>query len=345
MPQDMKIWEIRNGDNLKEIRKAKLDLEERIQKWLQNDISIITNDLLVIGKEVQTDFGGVIDLLCLESDGDVVIVELKRDKTPREITAQTLDYASWVKDLSHDKITEIANGYLGDKGPLEDAFKKRFDDELPEILNEHHNMLIVASNIDPSTERIIKYLSDFYGVGINAATFQYFRDEDEKEFLARVFLIEPSQVERSRETRTTSKRKPNLTIEELQDIAESKGVGEIHEILINGLTSCFDYRGTTRSTVAFVGIIEESRNTIFSLIPGESDSSQGVRFQVYIDRLLKYLDASKDEVTQVLPPNRQEQRPWRNAPLTVVGFFKHADEVDRFVTWLNELKKKPNVPV
>jgi RecB family endonuclease NucS len=41
--------------------------------------------------------GGRIDLLCINGDGDIVIVELKRDKTPREITAQALDYASWVQ--------------------------------------------------------------------------------------------------------------------------------------------------------------------------------------------------------------------------------------------------------
>ena len=55
-----------------------MDLEERIENWLEKDISIIANDLLVIGRQVETDFGGVIDLLCLELDGDVIIVELKR---------------------------------------------------------------------------------------------------------------------------------------------------------------------------------------------------------------------------------------------------------------------------
>jgi len=340
MPQDVKIWEVREGDELKEIQKTKLDLEERIENWLEKDISIIAGDLLVIGRQIETDFGGVIDLLCLESNGDVVIVELKRDKTPREITAQTLDYASWVKDLSNDKITQIANKYLGERGPFEDAFKKKFEDDVPEILNEHHSMLIVASEIDSSTERIIKYLSDSYGVGINAATFQYFRDEHDKEFLARVFLIEPGQVERSREIRTASKRKPNLTFEELQEIAESKGVGETYSVLVDELKNYFDYRGTTRSTVAFIGIIEGSRNTIFSLIPGESDTNQGVRFQLYIDRFTNYLGASKDDLVQVLPQNRSEQQPWKNAPITVVGFFKDMEEVNVFLQGLNGFKQK-----
>ena len=64
---------------------------------------------MVIGRQVETDFGGYIDLLCLDSKGDVVIIELKRGRTPREVTVQTLDYASWVNKLSHDKIAEIAS--------------------------------------------------------------------------------------------------------------------------------------------------------------------------------------------------------------------------------------------
>jgi hypothetical protein len=86
MPEAVRIWEILDGDSLKEIKSARLDLEERVENWLERDISIISNDLLVIGRQIETDFGGVIDLLCLDYSGDVVILELKRDKTPREIT-------------------------------------------------------------------------------------------------------------------------------------------------------------------------------------------------------------------------------------------------------------------
>jgi len=183
MTEEIRIWSILEGDNLSEIKKGKLNLEKRIENWLEKDISIISNNLMVIGKQVPTDFGGAIDLLCLEDNGDLVIVELKRDKTPREITAQTLDYASWIKDLSNERITEIAGNYLGENGPLEVAFKKKYDSELPEILNDDHKMLIVASEIDSSSERIIRYLSDAYGVKINAITFQYFQDEKERELL------------------------------------------------------------------------------------------------------------------------------------------------------------------
>jgi uncharacterized protein YeaO (DUF488 family) len=310
MPEEVRMWEILGGEDLREVQRTRLDLESRIEGWLARDISIISDDLLVVGRQVQTVFGGVIDLLCLDSQGDVTIVELKRDKTPREITAQTLDYASWVKDLSNEKITEIANAYLGDRGPLEEAFRKRFDTELPEVVNENHKMMIVASELDSSSERIIRYLSDSYGVGINVATFGYFRNESGQEFLARVFLIEPEQVEYKTQTKSGSKRQPALTHKELEAIADQNGVGEIYATLVEGLRNLFDQTGTTRSSVAFKG---RSQNTILSLIPGESSGDSGLRFQVYNTRLAEYLGISEEEAISLLPEEKEEWEYHRGA--------------------------------
>ena len=342
MPEDARIWEIVEGDNLKEIKRAKLNLEERIENWLEKDISILSNELLITGRQVETGFGGIIDLLCLDSTGDAIIVELKRDKTPREITAQTIDYASWVKDLSNDKITEIADKYLGDRGPLEEAFKNKFGIELPETLNEEHSMLIVASEIDASSERIINYLSDTYGVGITAATFQYFRD-GEKEFLARVFLIEPSEVEYKTKIRASSKRKPNLSYEELEEIAVSNGVGELYQQLVEGVANFFDGKITTRSSISFVGKLGESRKAIFNLIPKDSNPDDGLRFQVYIPRLSDYFDTDRKSLISLLPKKREEWKYYDDAPSDMsgyAGFFGNLNEADKFLAGLKEFKKK-----
>ncbi len=99
MTSEIKLWEIQNGSQLKHVEGSTLDLEERLEDWIEEDISMLSEDLLVIGRQLTTDFGGKIDILCIDRIGDLAIVELKRDKTPRDITAQTLDYASWVKDL------------------------------------------------------------------------------------------------------------------------------------------------------------------------------------------------------------------------------------------------------
>ena len=194
MSENIRIWEAQ-GKSLKEIPRTPLDLEIRLEEWIANDISLISSDYLVIGRQVQTAFGGVIDLLCLDSNGDIVVIELKKDKTPREVVAQVLDYASWVNDLSREDILAISERNLKGERLLDQAFKDRFEADLPEVLNESHKMLIVASEIDDSTERIIHYLSDQHGISINTVFFQYFKDEKGRELLARTFLIEPDEVE------------------------------------------------------------------------------------------------------------------------------------------------------
>ncbi|MCH8284006.1 MAG: DUF91 domain-containing protein, partial [Chloroflexi bacterium] len=224
MPQQIRIWEVGDDDSLQEMPVSELDKEARLQAWLERDISIIADDLLVIGEEVPTAFGGRIDLLCLDSRGDLVVIELKRDKTPRDVTAQVLDYASWVKDLTVEKINDLANDYLSDSSTLDEAFREKFDEDLPETLNVNHRLFVVASKMDDSTERIVRYLSDA-GIGINVVTFQHFSTSDGKEWMARVFLIEPTEAETKAATR--SKRTKYITEETFLSRVDNEEYGRI----------------------------------------------------------------------------------------------------------------------
>ncbi len=338
MPQDIKIWEILNKDNLEEIPKEKLDSEEKLENWIEKDIGMIADDLLIIGRQVETDFGGVIDLLCLDPVGDLVIVELKRDKTPREITAQLLDYASWVKDLSNDRIYQIAEDHLDSGRSLDQIFREKFGEDIPDVLNESHRMIVVASEIDSSSERIIEYLSDSYGVGINAVTFQFFK-EGSKKYLARVFLIELGEAEYRTRTKSISKRKPNLTYEELEGMAEANEVQSIYQRAFEGLEAVFDQKQTTGSSVAFIGLMgeENSRKTIFSLLPGESSKEKGLKFKVYFDRFIDYFGMSKDRALKLLSDYEERKgSDWRERD---EGYFQDESKVESFIKELKECKK------
>ena len=131
MTQKIRMWEVTAQNTLAPIFGNEINLEERLEAWLESDISVLDPDLLVIGRQVQTDFGGKIDLLCLDSNGDTVVVELKKGRTPRDVTAQALDYASWVKDLSYQQIKSLAENYLGNS--LDEAFTGKFEKELPKL--------------------------------------------------------------------------------------------------------------------------------------------------------------------------------------------------------------------
>lgn len=173
--------------------------------------------------------GQLIDLLCIDADGTLVVVELKRDKTPREVTAQALDYASWVKDLGIEEIDGIASRHF--KGnTLKSVFQPKFGTELPDVVNEHHAMRIVASVIDDSTERIIRYLAETYGVDINAVRFQFFQAPDGREFLVRTFTVPPEVVEQTAGSRGR-KRVRHTTREEFFGALDQNGRAVFERIL------------------------------------------------------------------------------------------------------------------
>lgn len=332
MADQARLWRIETGDTLREISQSHLDVEARLEQWLKNDIFILSPDLLVIGQQVPTDSGGFIDLLCMNQAGDLIVVELKRDKTPREITAQVLDYGSWVVDLSNERVTAIAEDYL--RVRLEEAFKARFGIELPETLNGGHGLVVVGSQIDASSERIIKYLSRVYGVNINAATFQYFKDVDGSELLARVFLIQPTEVDSNIQRGGSSKRRPNLTYEQLQELAEANGVGDLYRYAVAALERHLQ-KGTTLSSIAFSASLDESRKVVLSFIPRESSSDEGLRFQVYFSRFRRLLNLEEEETEAILPANRQRWAYYGAADADLQGFqgfIKSTDEVDRLVS-------------
>ena len=191
------LFEIK-GSELVPIQRKKLPTEEMLEDWISKNPRLIGLDVLVLGRQIQTE-GGPLDILAIDSDGDLVIVELKRDRTPRDIVAQVLDYASWVRGLTTKQVYEIATVKLGSQ--LAAAFSERFGTELPENLNGDQSMIIVASEFDASSKRIVEYLNEAHGVNINANFFNVF-EQDGKLMLATDWLMPQEQVTERSERKT-----------------------------------------------------------------------------------------------------------------------------------------------
>ena len=198
MPIEVGIW--RMGNSPEKIEFSKMENEKRLEDVLGEDISILDPNWLLIGRQVPTDYGKFIDLLALDREGNLVVIELKRDRTPREVVAQLLDYGSWIKGMGEDDIASIFEKYTSKYSPslqeqsLDEAFCNKFSvDEMPDALNESHELVVAAAYLDDSTERIISYLTEF-GVAINAVFFRFFKDKD-SEYLSRAWLIEPDQAD------------------------------------------------------------------------------------------------------------------------------------------------------
>ncbi|WP_170787799.1 endonuclease NucS domain-containing protein [Ruegeria lacuscaerulensis] len=179
-----------NGTNLMPAKRKPLDLETKIEAWVANDLTLIGVDGFVIGRQIATDHGKFIDILAMDEDGNLVIIELKRDRSPRDIVAQVLDYASWVRRLSTGDVHALA---MSLDVPLAKAYRDQFGTSLPQTLNASHQMVVVASEVDEGTKRIIEYLSEEHDVGINAAFFNVF-EAGGQEWLTTDALLDQEEV-------------------------------------------------------------------------------------------------------------------------------------------------------
>lgn len=179
---------------------SKLASEKDLEDMITARPEMISSGWMLIGRQVRTSYGGYIDLLAIAPDGSLILIELKRDKTPREIVAQALDYASWMENLKPDKIAQIYDVFSKGR-KLSDDFKARFNEDLDvEKLNETHQIILVAAELDDATERILGYLNA-RDIAINAMFFQVFSHGDEQ-FLSRAWLIDPGETQINATTAT-----------------------------------------------------------------------------------------------------------------------------------------------
>ena len=201
MPIQHAIWKV--GQPPSPLISAKLASEKELEDMIISSPAILSGEWMLIGRQEQTGLGGRIDLLAIAPDASLVLIELKRDRTPREIVAQALDYASWVEELTADRIAQIYDRFKPG-GDLGEDFQKHFGDELDEdSLNQSHQFILVAAELDNSTEWIINYLNA-RDIAINVIFFQVFQNGTEQ-FLSRAWLIDPRETQAN--VVTTTKRK------------------------------------------------------------------------------------------------------------------------------------------
>ena len=108
MTTEIGVWEIINGRlesvDISLAQAGRREVED-LEKWIKDNPIILGQDILIIGEQVRTK-SGPLDLLGIDKSGNLVIIELKRDRLPREVIAQALDYVSDISTWDLDKVNE-----------------------------------------------------------------------------------------------------------------------------------------------------------------------------------------------------------------------------------------------
>ena len=185
----------REGDDLSNAelviaRETSLEIEKHLESWLENSPWALAQDepILWIGRQTRaTAEESTIfpDLIGIDSEGSLVIVELKKDRTPREVVAQLLEYATWADELSEEQIQQIAEEYFRTRGVCQgetfhDAFRETFElkkeEEVP-LLNQRLRLFVVAEEISPRVSSVCRFLRTTYGMDISCKVVSPFQTE------------------------------------------------------------------------------------------------------------------------------------------------------------------------
>ncbi len=204
MPIQHRLWTV--GEIPSQVESSKLADENILEEMIVADSRILSDEWMLIGRQEETESSGRIDLLAIAPDASLVLIELKRDKTPRDVISQTLDYASWLANLNAEDIAAIYKRFKSNASLGED-FRTRFDHDLDEdSINETHQLVVVASTLDSRTERIVRYLED-WDIPINVLFFEVF-EHNGTQFMSRTWLLDPVEVQANASTTSRSEKEP-----------------------------------------------------------------------------------------------------------------------------------------
>ena len=100
MADDFGIWEVnettKDANMLEETGRA--ETEALLEDAFVRNPSLLMPGLELVGRQLSTS-NGFLDLLGVDSEGRLVVFELKRGTVTRDAVAQAVDYASWLDSL------------------------------------------------------------------------------------------------------------------------------------------------------------------------------------------------------------------------------------------------------
>lgn len=172
------------------------DIKERqhIEEWIRKNPEVLGEDLLIIGHEYDRfEVNERLDLLALDKEGNLVIIEVKRDTTGGNVDFQALKYASYCARLSPHDILDLFADYLkryslqvDAKDGLMEFLEVENEEELNKILNTNQRIVIVGNEID---KRILSVCTWLYenNIDVKCVTIKPYKLNNE-------ILIDTNQI-------------------------------------------------------------------------------------------------------------------------------------------------------
>ncbi len=195
MTEELRMWSVGDGRKAEPLSPLKqMPTELEFEELLVANPEMLEPGLRLIGRQTPTQTGWL-DLLAVDTDGRLVVFELKRGMFAREAVTQVLDYASGLDGMSTAELAEHVSRQSGEGGIEQiDDFEQWYADnfggnDLYRLLPPR--MVLVGLGVDAAAERMARFISAG-PVDISIATFHGFQHDGER-LLARQLEVEPEK--------------------------------------------------------------------------------------------------------------------------------------------------------
>jgi hypothetical protein len=179
--------------NLIELSKtnfSQLNLKERydIEEWIEKSPTILGEELLIINKELTLPSGIRLDLLAIDKKANLVVIELKRDDSGRNLEWQSIKYVSYCSNFLVEDIFKCYAEYLGSDEDEAQLNIEEFIDEEMDKLNENQRIILVSKEFHSDVVSAVLWLRD-YKIDIECVRLIPYLDQDEELFITTDMII------------------------------------------------------------------------------------------------------------------------------------------------------------
>lgn len=184
MVKEIRLWQISVDEGERPTAAQlegvyKTETEELLEEIIVSSPGLLLEGLKLVGRQTDTP-GGPLDLLGVDSDGQLVVFELKRGTLTREAVAQIIDYGSYLSELDPEQLSNHISERSGKLGIEEiDDFLSWYQEQFATSLSRSQKpkLVLVGLGVDDCARRMVSFLADSE-VDISLITFHAFAEGD-----------------------------------------------------------------------------------------------------------------------------------------------------------------------
>lgn len=175
--------------------------EKKIEEWIVKHPQLLFTDpdsVMVIAQEISGEPQA--DILALDSQGNLIIIEIKRHWSDRNTIGQLLDYAARLSEWEYEAFNQRWQKYRDGCEEREKLKEDLYDQftmfvENPAFdknqLLKMRRLFVLASEGDASLKRIVKWLRDEYKVPIDFVPFGFYKNGEDLFLRIQKIEVEP----------------------------------------------------------------------------------------------------------------------------------------------------------